>query len=62
MSNIELFEQLANHAHYHSDMQKIIQQFPIEYQSAIQEKSSDKLKSQLAGTQYLANESHVVRS
>lgn len=61
MANIELFEHLATNAHYNLDMQKIIQQFPPSLQNAIQEKNGDKLKSQLAGNQYLANESHVVQ-
>lgn len=60
MITLDLFELLASQAHFNVDMHTVISKFPEQIQIAILDRDGEKIKSQIAGMTYLANESHVV--
>ena len=61
MEALELFEQLAQQTHHKADVQALSSQLSEKVHSYILMKDGEKLKSQLSGSAYLANESHIVQ-
>jgi hypothetical protein len=61
MAVLELFKKLALNTHYNVDVKLLVNNLPAEIQSAVLNGDGESLKTQISGSVYLANESHVVQ-
>lgn len=61
MGIVKLLEKLATNAHHQVNLDLLMSSMPVQFKRAYSTNNSEELKSFLSGTEYLANESHVVK-